>query len=189
MSYALIIGHSFVKRCQRYVIQSKSSMFQLNQYSHVYFHGVGGAKVRTMDNEMDIIAHLDVKCVILDIGSNDIGDIQVSTWDIAHDILRLAHEIVHKYGAKVVIMPQFKRVKVTSSLNKHGFNARVDDLNAHLRYLCKQSPNPNITYHVLRNMWPIWDTLICKDGVHLTNNGMYRLCRNYRGALVRAYPA
>ena len=186
MSSAVIIGHSFVKRCQRYVLQSGTDLFRLRQYDDVFFHGIGGARVSTIEKELEIIPHLNAKCVIFDIGSNDVSDISRSTWDIAKAIVTMAGEVVSKYGATVIIMPQFKRIKGTGRFSKHDFNVRLEELNAHLKFLCKHAPEKNVLYHNLRNMWPIWDTLISHDGVHLTTNGMLRLCRNYRSALIKA---
>ena len=188
MSSAVILGHSFVKSCQKYVVQSKSSMFNLKQYSHVYFHGIGGATITTMEKEIEIIGHLDARCVIIDVGSNDLCDNKQDVLFLAKSLLKLAREVVGKYGVTVVLMPQFNRKNGTFPYNQHDFNVRLREFNMQLKKLCKEQPNPRIMFHNLRNMWPLWESLICKDGVHLTEDGMRRLCRNYRAALVRVFP-
>ena len=116
MSSAVILGHSFVKRCQKYVVQSKSSMFHLKQYSHVYFHGIGGATITKMEKEIESIVNLDARCVIIDVGSNDLCDNKQDLLFLAKSLLKLAREVVGKYGVTVVLMPQFNRKKRHISL-------------------------------------------------------------------------
>ena len=69
---AIIIGHSFVKRAQRYVLDSRKSMLQLRPYSHVYFHGIGGLKVKHVRQELHMISNHGCSVCVLDIGSYDL---------------------------------------------------------------------------------------------------------------------
>ena len=183
---AIIIGHSYVKRVQKYVLQSKTSMLKLKQYSHVYLHGIGGLKIPGLKQELHMIPDLECKICILDVGSNDICRDSIDLQKITNDLFDLACHIVDKYGIKVVIMQQFNRKRRN---NPTVFNAKIEVFNRTIQKFCVEKREDDmITCHTLQNMWSKWQKLIISDGTHLSHDGCRRLCRNYRNALVKAYP-
>ena len=183
---AVIIGHSFVKRAQRYILESRTSMLRLKQYSHVYFHGIGGLKIHNVEEELHMISDLDCKICILDVGSNDLCQSSNDIYKLAEQLFDIALKIVSKYGVKVVLMQQFNRIRRSYPT---VFNTKITAFNKLIGGFCsKQSKGGMISCHTLKNMWPMWRVLLISDGTHLTRDGCRRLCRNYRIALVKAYP-
>ena len=183
---AIIIGHSFVKRAQRYVLDSKTSMLHLTQFSNVFFHGVGGLKIEHVRDELHMIKDLECSVCILDVGSNDLCKDSVDVNHVAQELFKIANEIVDSYGVKVIIFQQFNRVRRTYT---EVFNARITILNRLIRNLCKNHNRSGmISCHILQNMWSSWKDLLISDGTHLTRDGSRRLCRNYRSALIKASP-
>ena len=186
MSSALILGHSFTKRAQRYLLNSKSDLLKLKQYEHVFFHGIGGMTVESIRNELDMIKNLEnIKVVIIDIGSNDLTT-NIKTTKLCRKVIKIAKKIVKQHSIKVVIMQQFKRVKSTGNFSVAQYNWRVMQFNDLMVKSAAQLQN--IKIHKIRNMIPLWERLLCKDGVHLNSQGLFRYCRNYRAALVREIP-
>ena len=183
---AIIIGHSFVKRAQKYVLQSRTSLLKLNQFSHVYFHGIGGLKIGHLREELHMISDLECKVCILDLGSNDLCIDSTDVYEVAKELFSIANEIVDKFAVKVIIVQQFNRKRRTYT---EVFNARINAFNRLIKTWCSQkNPSGMIIHHVLQNMWPIWQNLLISDGTHLSRDGCRRLCRNYRTALIKAYP-
>ena len=182
---AIIIGHSYVKRVQRYILESKTSMLQLKQFSHVFLHGIGGLKIQNLHDEMHMIAHLECKVCILDIGSNDMCQDSNDVYKLVEQLLDIANKIVSDFGVKVVIMQQFNRVRRS---HPEAYNAKITTFNRLLHRFCNQNSNGMISCHMLKNMWPKWRNLLISDGTHLTRDGCRRLCRNYRNALIKACP-
>ena len=183
---AIIIGHSYVKRAQQYILQSKTSMLNLTQFSHVYFHGIGGLKISKISEELHMISDLNCKVCVLDVGSNDLCQDSRDVYRLATQLFDVAKEIVSKYQVKVVIMQQFNRNRRS---HPKAYNAKITVFNRLIRKFCThESQGGMISCHVLQNMWPIWRSLLISDGTHLTRDGCRRLCRNYRNALIKAYP-
>ena len=183
---AIIIGHSFVRRAQKYVLQSKTSVLNLKQFSHVYFHGIGGLKIHDLEEELHMISDLDCKVCVLDLGSNDLCRDSKDVYEAANELFNVAGDIVSKYGIKVIIMQQFNRKRRS---NSNAYNAKILVFNRIIRRLCQnQNHRGMIICHVLQNMWPSWEKLIVPDGTHLSKDGCRRLCRNYRTALIKACP-
>ena len=85
MCSALIIGHRFVKRCLKYKLE-----YNLDGYDHVFFLGVSGMKLEGLENEIDIIEHLGVKLVIIDIGSNDLCKLRYDSSYFAQKAIEIA---------------------------------------------------------------------------------------------------
>ena len=73
----LIIGHSFVRRLQEYVLRKDTSKVvgaHLGisvQFSDVFYCGVGGLILDRLINELPLVRDLSPKAVIIDIGTND----------------------------------------------------------------------------------------------------------------------
>ena len=183
---AIIIGHSFVKHAQRYMLESRTSMLKLKQFSHVYFHGIGGLKIHKIEQELHMISDLDCKMCVLDLGSNDLCQDSKDVYEAANELFNIACKIVNQYGVKVIIMQQFNRKRRS---NPNVFNIKISVFNRIIRTLCaNQNQRGMISCHVLQNMWPRWQKLIISDGTHLSRDGCRRLCRNYRTALINAFP-
>ena len=54
-----------------------------------------------LESELDIISHLDSKCVIIDIESNDVCNSNQDIYEMAKSLLKLSREVVGKYGVCV----------------------------------------------------------------------------------------
>ena len=184
---AVIIGHSFVKRAQKYVLDSKTKMLQLNQYSHVFFHGISGLKVDKVRQELHMISDLECSVCILDVGSNDLCRDSVNIYEVAYELFTIANEIVDLYGVNVVLMQQFNRVR---RAHTEAYNAKITAFNGLIKKWCNERNRSGMIRHqILQNMWPKWESLLISDGTHLSKDGSRRLCRNYRNALIKAYPS
>ncbi len=108
---AIIIGHSYVKTVQQYILQSKTSMLNLSQYTHVFFHGIGGLKMANLEDEIHMVSDLDCKLCILDIGSNYLCQSSKDVYKLADKLFDIASKIVCQCGVKVIIMQQFNRLR------------------------------------------------------------------------------
>ena len=183
---AIIIGHSFVKRAQKYVLDSRTSMFHLTQFSNVFFHGIGGLKINHVRDELQMIVDLECSVCLLDVGSNDLCRDSVNVNDVAHELFKIANEIVDTYGVKVILFQQFNRIRRAYT---EVFNSKITIFNRLLRNLCRtHNRSGMISCHILQNMWTSWSDYLVSDGTHLSKEGTRRLCRNYRTALIKASP-
>ena len=124
----LVIGHSFVKRAQSYILSLKSNILDLYQVKHVFLHGVSGLRIPGLWWQLDMIMELNASLVILDVGSNDLTK-NISPSQLATEYVSIITDIVTNYGAHVVVMPQFYRTKNTGIFSVEQYNERVVEFN------------------------------------------------------------
>ena len=177
----LILGHSFIKRLRRFIVQNTPD-YQLNlnitDQISVQWLGVGGrtiAKVREFD--LVEVSRFQPDIVYLEIGTNDLTQRGMSALTVGsaiEDLVRLLHD---NYGVSLVCVGQtIKRSPVGN------FNCNVKLLAQYLKTVLE--PLPFAVYWTHRGFWRPSSSYLSYDGVHLNREGQHKLYKSIRGALI-----
>ena len=182
----LFLGHSFVRRLDNHLRSSSLANFSLPSRSHdVRFLGQSGAHVSdvmTLFQRREVDPHL----VFLDIGTNDLTNLYVSTHDLATQVFNLARQLIQHYGVEhVVIMEVLPR----TTWGRHGaprsFSGRVRRFNDMIKALvCRFKMSLPVSFWFHKRIANDIDTFIA-DGVHLNSLGLARYTRSVRRAILK----
>ena len=181
---ALILGHSFVKRLHRDLLNSfdlrASLSFDLEKDAVVQLHGVGGRTVNKLVHfDLSVVANLNPDIVILEIGTNDLSFFSPEL--VGSSIDDLVCLLIEKLRVKVVgvcqVIPRVGRAVF-------DFNAKAKILNNYLDVVLSERPQVFCWTHK-----GFANPTVCPflpDGVHVNFLGQYSLYRSYRGAMMKA---
>ncbi|XP_062600086.1 uncharacterized protein LOC134261690 [Saccostrea cucullata] len=158
-----IIGHSYVRRLERFVLQNqmyKNLSLDEDLY-RVYLRGQGGLTVRGLSNSPNLCMFPIVPTVcFLDIGGNDATTHPAV--DISKDIVSYANYLVHGLGVVNVVIGQLLRRDPRKS--PAGYNDEVFKINTHLELLTSGLLHVHFWKH--RGFWADLSYL-GRDGVYL----------------------
>ena len=161
----VFIGHSFIKRFEDYFRRFQSCLDFNGQSVEVTFHGFGGAHVNDSRIHQAANSISSTDLVFLDIGSNDLSDVNSNPRNIAKNIFDLACTMVDSSRA-VVILEIIWRMSADPN-----YNCRVQTCNATLRQYTLNAPHIYFWKHRVGLNSPT--TRTPSDGVHLSNHTGY----------------
>lgn len=192
-----IFGHSFVRRLGDYTNQ-EHFWHNLNLSPEEFvlkFSGLGGSTVHTIQRKLSDISEFDAEIVFVQIGSNDLSIDSCCPEKLARDIVSLAEFITLGENVIIVVIGQilrrgypaehrcrnfWKKMQISIEL----YNDKVVKTNVALANLLKDKPTMKFWRH--RGFWSCKENMLCDDGVHLNQRGMYKYAYSIRNALVHA---
>ena len=178
----LLFGHSFIRRrwddLRTQFDPRTDESFKLSKDAIVHLHGVGGRTVRKLIKyDRCIVSSLSPHAVILEIGTNDLSDLQPEV--VSSEIEELVRLLLGSYSVRVVgVCEVLPRVRASF------FNAAALILNQYLRVVL--DPIPNVFCWQHRGFSEPYRDPYLSDGVHMNSSGQYLLYRSYRGAILDA---
>lgn len=189
-----LVGSSFIRRLHEDIYYERDGEFKDNfglENIRVRTVCQGGWKVKDVWESLGRIATQAPDIVILQIGSNDLGNTRHPEL-VAEDVLRLAEQTQKVTGAKSVLACEsmFRQrgryLRSQDEVDRYNTNARK--FNAYLEVVsadeqcCKfwrhkgmRQPN--------EEMGARYGPILGRDGVHLSRRGMYKYYKSIRGAI------
>ena len=176
----LLSGHSFVRRLGQFVDNYHyPDNFEL-EGCQAEILGYGGLKVGSYIKKFSSKIHsFQPQVVIVDIGTNDLGQVRPET--VGSQIEELATWLHREKGVEQVIVGEVcQRFKVRGDLAE--FNKHVDLLNNYLSVVIGDLEYARFWVHkgLQQGMY------FLEDGVHLNEAGNKKLWRSWRGAVIQA---
>ena len=185
----LVFGSSHINRLKSFEHDNNLTNLGLDtdRFS-VSMYGVsGGGMFNDNDNKPEckcfanhnhVIKNMKPNILILQVGSNDIGQLYVEVDKIALSIIEFAESSL-TFGCKlVIILSHWAR-------NNTLFNMRLDPFNKCLKDLCSVRRDIMFWQHTSLGHNEIYKYRH-SDGVHLNSDGNKKLYKNIRGAVIYA---
>ena len=119
--------------------------------------------------------------IILDIGSNDLGDEQEEPDTVALSILALVETLIKDLKLRCLVLCQ---VLPRENQPFAEYNERVWRLNGLLKEAVKGIDGAKFWLH--RGLCNLLRNIFTRDGIHLNDEGHQALYRSYRGAILFA---
>ena len=189
----LILGHSFVRRLQKYLVETEGdNSLQLCQFNSIRFCGLSGAVVSDLWSKLALVREVTPDIVLLEIGSNDLCDQNVSPRKFVTELQEFVQTLVTSCCVKRVIISQiFYRGPGyhprRNQRNLKAYNLTVFNTNQKLQQTFYQSRrHRSVIYYRHRGIWKDFHQYLLADGVHLNPVGNKKLKTSYRKALILA---
>jgi lysophospholipase L1-like esterase len=177
----MILGHSFVRRLQQFVLRSHSGLnanFNLSESVIVQWLGVGGRTVdKTRRYDMRVVRAFRPDIVLIQLGTNDLPT--APPLQVGSDIEELVKLLHSHYNVKVVVVCQ-----TLWRDSDQDFNNNVVALNQYSQVFLEHLPFVLFWKH--RGFWNTRENIYLRDGVHLNDRGQVKLYRSFRGAIHQA---
>ena len=184
----LMAGDSFIARLDR-EIQSRDPQFR----PHFQVPGIrvdtytrGGWKVWDMLAHSGDVKLLDPSFIYFQIGGNDVSTTAPEV--LACNIIDAAEFLVSDTGASYGIVGQLlyrdRSAFLPSQQAVLDYNARVDIVNRVMRVLAGESDT--IRYWRHKGLMDPAHNILCQDGTHLNQHGLFKFYRSIRGAALLA---
>jgi len=192
-----VVGHSYVRRLRDFSTRlpfipdfahvapplPRPNLLDLDN-CQVSWHFIGGGTVPLLNTSNQIAIELQQALpaiVFLQIGSNDLDQIDVDPFTVAYEVSELADKMLNVYGAQRVFVGQLIPRYQTRHCPVEIYNQRVFLANGYLMNFCqRQGP---ISFQVHRGLS---NSLHCihdqNDWVHLNDLGHFKLYRSVRAA-------
>lgn len=183
-----IQGHSFITRLESFIFHNSVSFnfnFNLdaNEFSFAFF-GRPGGKIHHLYADILDQAHI----VILQIGSNDLTNFDISPGQVAIDIFNYAQHIIHSGVQHVICLQILHRLPSSKHrLNTDVFNDRVNTNYMMLKDLFSNIPHVTFWKHKGLFEHSTLQNALSSDGVHLNHKGYKKYFRNIRAAIIAVY--
>ena len=192
---ALIIGHSFIKRADKFVRQGREDTdinLRLQDVS-LTWKGYSGLTTSFLDLKSHIVYSVNPDIVVVDIGSNDLSNSKVIPSKLARRVYSLALSLLQVSQVKCVFLLDICPRGVWARFPaRRDFNAAADLYNLAIRALCERYNHP-IFPAPLRGLRRDIAYYLSKDGVHLghsiprglSHSGIFKYTLSIRRAIVR----
>ena len=189
----LILGHSYVHRLEEFVNHCKSDGVTPNfgldpDRVVVNFAGYGGAHIgRIHDRLEQVVTHFRPDFVILQVGSNDISQVNNNPDILSENIIQLANRLIVQYDVhKVAVSELFFRNKWRGG----NFNDTTREINAHLRV--KLSPHSETAGVSFWRHFGFSDAVVRRslqhvDQVHFNDAGNLKYYKSLKRAILKAF--
>lgn len=190
-----LFGHSYVTRFLDF-IRSDATLrtnFNLDGNPLVQYSGFPGARVRTLEQNLEVVEDFHPDILVLIIGTNDLCDTNTTPSAVVHkicDLIRTLLDVIHI--PRVIVLPCLHRawpeVRSRFRIDPVLFNQRADSLNLLLSTHLRTFPQNRVHLWRLKGFWSpkAERNYLHVDGVHLSRHGQRRLFHNIRAALVAA---
>jgi len=177
----LILGHSFIKRLRRFVLDNSPDYgldFNLSDSVNIFWHGVGGRTIaKVQQHDLAEIIRIRPHIVYLEIGTNDLSQRGMSPLTVGSAIEEFVRLIHDNYGVSIVCVGQTVRRSPVGN-----FNENVKLLAHYLKAVLE--PLPFAVYWSHRGFWRPSLTYLSYDGLHLNKEGQHKLFKSIRGAII-----
>ena len=182
----LIMGHSFVHRFHKFLVQGSerrvSLDLNLSQSAHIHYYGVGGRTVDKLSKyDLSVVGRLKPEIVILELGSNDLSRSEGRPEQVGSKKESLVQLLHAQYGVKFIVVCQTIN-RALSLRSTPSYNDRVALLNRYLSVVLEMLPFATFWCH--KGLRKPNVQILCKDGIHLNHKGQYALYRSYRDAIL-----
>ncbi len=190
---ALIFGHSFTKRMERYLTLKPLDLNQ--QYSYIFTQGIPGATVETLTDHIEFIRDVDPCVLLLDLGSNDLCDPNVSHFTYSRQLISLIGKLLYSSDIPslkmVVVLPILHRGTSwqprSGQRNLVQFNQVVTLSNQLIREQADTLPGIHFYWSDKFPKTPVNLEKYLQDGVHLKPQALQKYRKVYRGALIQGF--
>ena len=184
----LIYGHSFIRRLNYYLTQTKGSYHNLGldfDLADVEWFSLGGLRADYAYYEyMDVLTQWKPKILYLQLGSNDLCSVGASAQRVS-DYIEAIAQLALSYGVEhVIVGSTFMRKGRGIPRFTPGYNYKVSALN--LINARRFAHNTNITFWKHHGFKAPTKPVMCRDGVHLNRSGQKKYYRSVRGAILVA---
>ena len=152
--------------------------FLLNEVATFKWHGIGGRTVwKTMELNLHVVASFAPDIIVLQLGTNDLSRFDpLVVGSSIEDLVRILYD---KYDVKVVCVCQTLHRGADPA-----FNVRVRALTKYLKTFLE--PLPYFFFWGHMGFWNTTRRFLARDGVHLNEQGQYKLFRSLRGAVLKS---
>ena len=197
----MLMGHSFVRRLRNWAFDHQKLNLNLDRNRvSVFGHGVGGGFVvrpsnvrsershssthcmppKLLWNDISLISELNIRLLILEVGTNDLSRPVASPEKICREIFHFVEECI-KSGASYIII-----CEVLYRRDLPQFNSKVDDLNEKLERASFAHNNVYFWHHSRNNFSVRFvQDYVASDGIHVDAvRGMARYYSSIRGAVL-----
>lgn len=178
----LILGHSYIRRLESYCSGLGRVNMGINpDQASVSFHGIGGARVAALWDELGRISRVKPDVLTLQIGGNDLSG--RSSESVAEDILQFLEYLEGHFHIQHVFLCQLlPRISGGVRYNQHLVPHTNMILEQRLN-VERRIPGTRFWYHAkgLNSIRPI---LYTSDGVHLSHHGMRKYYKSIRGTVM-----
>ena len=166
----------------------------IDAYKHIYYHGISGAHLYTLYEEVQFIKNLSVDIVLLEIGSNDLCNSHTDPNKLAWDIINFAHVLIDTCGIRKVLLSKIlyrTRVWKLAQYQRDlvSYHSAVRITNGILQVFCHTTIAEQLTKGVIlckhKGLWENYKQFIC-DGIHPNLSGLRCICNSYRRAFILA---
>ena len=148
--------------------------------SDVCLHGVPGLDLAGVQHQVHIIQTLRPGIVFLEIGANDLCQLDPHT--VSERVLAFAKTLVQRHGVQRVVISQvLYRQCAIARRTPHNFNERVAIYNAKIQTAVVNYERIHFWKH--RGFWSNWPQLLT-DGIHLNQRGLRKYYNSVRGAII-----
>lgn len=183
----LFLGHSFIWRLENFVqnctLPCVDTDFALPPSTLLCFHGVGGRKLDTLRRrDLSAVAAFKPTIIVLDIGSNDLTDPNLTIDVSAANIMTLIYDLHFRFQVRHIILGQILP-RLRSPITCPDYNMRVGQLNRALLSRIKRVSFATLWFH--HRIANDYYLLFLHDGVHLNMAGNHLLHHSYREALTQ----
>ena len=181
---ALVLGHSFVRRLSSFLSHSNiySHNLGLQDVAEIALFGVGGRTIAKLEKfDLGFVRAWKPDIVILELGTNDLTKFPPES--VGSSLEELVQLLYENCSVKVIGVCQvIKRCPPPPKMP--DFNSRVIKLHKYLKVVLEPSQFCFYWRHI--GFWNPSSGIYLEYGVHLNNLGLIKLCRSYRGAVLKA---
>ncbi len=178
----LILGHSFVTRLAAYAARYHLCGLNLRSVEHeIIFHGIPGATLLNLSQEIDRVRTLRPTIVFLEVGTNDLCSRDPDS--LALEVISFARTLLATYGVQEVSISQviYRDPSRGGARTPSDFNDRVARYNAIMKDLT--APIQGLRFWKHRGIWTQWMSLL-SDGIHYNQRGMRKYFNSVRGSVI-----
>ncbi|XP_033730890.1 uncharacterized protein LOC117336654 [Pecten maximus] len=187
MASVLVLGHSFVRRLDDTLSGSWTNLGFDPDKVQITCVGKSGGRLRHMYARWisNIIQDVKPSVVLLQIGGNDLDRFDFDTVKdtIVTDLISIAEWLLAGFRVQQVGFMQLFYRQSTRSMPVHIYNEHVDFVNNALKQRCVGSTDYFYWRHKGLKDGVFED--LCRDGVHLSANGMRKYSYSVRGAALQ----
>jgi len=183
----LLLGHSFIRRLKEDLSRAfdvrASLEFGLHGVANVHLHGVGGrtvAKLHTFD--LGVVRQLKPDIVILEVGTNDLNNLQPEVVGSALEELVLT--LKRQFAIEIICVCHVIPRGLSSASHPLQFWEKAKILKQYLEVVLGHIEGVFTWTHQAFSTPS--KQLYLRDGVHVNAKGQYILYRSYRGAIFKA---
>ena len=181
----LYYGHSYVSHFQDYVATLPYYMANFGMSlteACVHYKGLSGATVGRLSKKSNLnkINKMQAEIIVLEVGTNDLADVEVTPGDLCDQVIDLARELLDCRAREVIVSQVLLRGKEGLKKADKDFEEKVYAYNHNIERAINFLPRASFWHHY--NLWKDIENHV-EDGTHLNDQGHKKLYRSLKGAL------
>ena len=185
----LILGHSFIRRLDRFLTEKHSAEHNLSlsrSTHHVRLEGISGGHIDDLPTLFHVHERFSPVVVLIDISTNDIADNRVNLQTLALNLINHARRLHTQYQAASIILCEVLPRGFTGKFKgSPDFNIRVARLNSMLKTLVRQhKPEHPLLFWYHKGIVADVEEFP-SDGCHLNDQGLSKYATSLRSAVIR----